>query len=232
MLESLSVDAIALLPRGKPYAAHFVAGLLAYEREAVEFEWPEVPEALARLGLACAMRGFDWGMHMHGEEYGFVLHLEKQRQGRRCVISQSAKYAAHYVVEPEGPCPVRQVWDDDDAHRDFGDLERFCQGLLNDWFAQLEPDVDQEFIETPILGDGELDTLLRFLRQVTDRRAALAAELASQVAQLEGQIAEAEDGSPESDELYARWSELGDRHAVAESPPPWPTYALTLTPDA
>lgn len=230
MAEPVDVDAIALLPRNEPYAARFVAGLLAFERDAVELGGAdEAPEPLASLALACAMRGWDWSMGIQGEAYSFVLDLRRARGGALALISQSAKYATHYVVEPTAPCRVWQVWDDDDGAHDMGDLERFCRALLETWFSMLDPDVDaDELAQLPLLGNPERDTLLRYLRIVTDRRRSLATELAAQVATLEAQIADAAPDTPQTDELLAKWLELGDLLAIAGSAPPWPTYALSL----
>jgi len=237
MLEKLSIDGVARLSAGKPWAVRVLAGLFAYERDPVPFEWPEAPEDVQLLACASAQRDFVSGLGMNDGHESWHEALSSKLRVCFGVDGRSCEGYAWLVEERKYPRRYVLCWDDDEVEvylvgeEDEGSLEgrlhSFADRLVVGWLMQIEPEEEHYEGELPILDDTE--PLVRFLRDAGDRRAQLAASLRADVVALEARIAEAEERGEDATTLYDEWSARGDELAAIDGKPPWPTYYLPAT---
>lgn len=217
----LTVQSIARIPKGEPWAARVLAGLIAFELEGEAADpFPDAYPGVRVLAQACSMRAKSRSMCVFsrpsceaefvlGPAYpyadGFVLLTVEDRSGMGWYLRVGSD-------EPE------VIWFDasDGSSRVECALERWCQRRLGDWSLQLGDELDHDSIlDVPALVDVERYS--RYLNAITVEREQAFAAATAEAARLERPA--------DTDEAIEAWSVAADR-ANSLSGRPWPRSTL------
>jgi len=223
--DPLSIEHIARIPAGTPWAVHTLAGFLAFELEPEPA--PPFPEARAEvraLARACAIRMTATRQSLfrfHNDEASFVLSPDRpfpQLDGQHAFVLLDSEGDLGFACLWTGAEDPTVFWFDaeDGSHRSLGRLERWCQDQLRGWSLLFDEDIDDLDLE---LVPTDLDRFARYLRAITEVRARTRGQATAEAARLERAALEA-TGADADDALRA-WSEADDR-MVGLQGRPWP----------
>lgn len=221
----LSVEAIACLPAGGPWAVRVLAGMLAFELEGeLTAPFPDAADDVRALAQACALRKANERgtfVHYQQQEAAFALGPDSpfpQLDGRNAFVLLYSEYQLGFACLWEGLEEPAVFWfdEEDGSHRSIGRLEKWCRGVLQGWALQLE--VDDAELELVLV---EPEAFGRYLRALTDARERAAAEALKESARLEREVMALEASGQLSEAAFQAWSDAEERAAALQGRP-WP----------
>jgi len=225
--DPLSIEHIARIPAGAPWAVRTLAGFLAFEL-ASESSAPfsEAREEVRALARACAIRMTATRQSLfryHNDEASFVLSPAQpfsQLDGRNAFVLLRSEGDLGYACLWTGTEDPMVFWFDaeDGSHRSVSRLEKWCQDQLRGWSLLFDEDIDDLELD---LVPTDPTRFARYLHALTEERSRALAEATREVERLEQEVAALERAGGSSDAALQRWSEADDRMAALQGRP-WP----------